>query len=390
MAPYESTEREVRYAPALDGTGLIPLEAPLARNLRLGMTLSGGWDSNPGNLASGVPSGTFMLAPYLGLHFGTPKTQYLFQYHPIVTKFISDNYASQMLNVATARVVGNINERWSWDLDANATHGQDSTRLVAPQQTVAIGDIPGTGSSSASYLPNTGVATHAGGGIRIHYSKSQTEIIEFDALSSFSTYSGLTDSNGVTTTGFSYERALSPTFSAVTYAQSSYYYQPIQCMSLGGGFGVKWQMHERTSLSLSGGPQFNMSCGNQQGLSYSASFNTTTSRKSQIYLTASRQPGSSYLGPGLWQTNASAGYLRKVTNIGTLNFDVAYASSDTLKALSSYRGIYVDCIYSYRLGRGFNASYSYREYAGSWGGSSVNRHVALFSLTWTNTEGSSF
>jgi hypothetical protein len=383
---YENAGREVQYVPAINGMGVIPLEGAVARNLRLGTTLSGGWDSNPGNLVSGVSSGTFIFAPYFGLQGSNSKTQYLFQYNPVVTKFVSDNYATQALNVVSASLLGKISERGSWNLNGNATHGQDSIRLITPQ-TIAVGDILGTGSSSASYLPNTGTATHVGGSIAVRYSKSQTETIEFATLSSFSKYSGLADNNGATTTDLSYTRALSPTFSTIAYLQNSYYYQPIECASLGAGFGINWQMYEHTSLSLSGGPQVSMSCGSQQGLSYSALFSTTTSRKSQIYLTASRQPGTSYLGPSLWQTSASAGYKRKVTNIGTLSFDVAYAGSNTLKALSSYRGIYVDCVYSYRLGRGFNASYSYRGYVGSTGGSSLDRHLALFSLTWTNTEG---
>jgi hypothetical protein len=384
-------EQQVQYAAALDGTGLISLDSSSPSHLLLGATVAGGWDSNPNNLGNGTASGVYTLSPYLGIQANTSKAQYLFQYLPTMMGFSSGSYTKQTMNVASATIMGHASDRWSWDLKAKGSYGQDSTRFLGSQQTVAIGEVPGTGPNSASYLSNAGTVTYVDGGMGISYKKSERDLVEFRIGNAFSHYTGLRESNSIATMNLDYERDMSPTLGVLAYGQNAYYYGALHCESYGGGMGVRWQPGERTSLSLRGGPQLNSSaCGSQQGFAYGVSFNTRLSGTSQIYLLSAREPTASYLGPGLWQESISGGYQQQVKSIGVAGFDVGYVMSDTLTTGSSYHGTYVDCIYSYRLGHGLRASYSYRGYVGDSGGTHIIRNAALFSIAWTPSAGHVF
>jgi hypothetical protein len=377
-------KQQAQYAAALDGTGLISLSSRIPSHFLWGGTVAGGWDSNPDNLGNGVASGIYTLNPYIGLQVSTPKTQYLFQYQSTNTGFTS-NYARQSMNVASARILGDLNERWSLDLKAMGSYGQDAVRFLGSQQTEAVGGVAGIGPGSASYLPNLGTVTYAIESVGASYRKSERDTVKLSISNSFNHYSGLSGSNSVATFNPAYARDLSPTLAALVYGQGSFYYGSLRCKSYGGGLGLKWQASEKTALSISGGPQLNTpECGTQQGFAYNASFSTRLTGKSQFYLLSARQPTTSYLGPGLWQESASGGYQRQVTAIGTIGFDIGYVASKTLTTVNSYHGTYVDFIYGYRLGHGLRASYSYRGYFGDYGGTSFGRNVAMFSVVWTS------
>jgi hypothetical protein len=391
QAANEGKEQQMQYAPALDGTGLISLNSSSPSHLLLGATVAGGWDSNPNSLGNGAASGVYTLSPYLGIRANTPKAQYLFQYLPTMMGFSSSSYTKQTMNLASARIMGNASDRWSWDLKAKGSYGQDSTRFIGSQQTVAVGEVPGTGPNSASYLSNAGTVTYVDGGMGVSYKKSERDTVEFRVDNAFNHYTGLGESNSIATMNLGYDRDLSPTLGVLAYGQNAYYYGALHCESYGGGIGLHWQPGERTSLSFSGGPQLNTSaCGRQQGFAYSISFSTRLSGTSQIYLLSARQPTTSYLGPGLWLGSISGGYQQQVKTIGMVSFDVGYVTSDTLTTVSSYHGIYVDCIYGYRLGHGLRASYSYRGYVGDSGGTHFTRNAALFSIAWTPSAGHVF
>lgn len=377
-------EQQMQYAAALDGTGLISLSSHVPSHIIWGATVAGGWDSNPENLDKSVASGIYTLNPYVGVQISTPKAQYLLQYQSTNTGFTS-NYARQSMNVASARVLSNLNERWSLDLKAMGSYGQDSVRFLGSQQTVAVGGVAGTGPGSASYLPNAGTVTYADESIGAAYRKSERDTIEISVSNSFNHYSGLSESNSIATLNLAYARDLLPTLAVLVYGQGSSYYGSLRCKSYGGGAGLKWQAAEKTAISLSGGPQLNTSeCGTQQGFAYSASFSTQLTGKSQLYLLSARQPTASYLGPGLWQESASGGYQRQVTALGTISFDIGYVASKTLTTVNSYHGTYVDFIYGYHLGHGLRASYSYRGYIGDSGGTRFSRSAAMFSMVWTS------
>src|SRR6185312_10052731 len=257
-------EQQTQYAAALDGSGLISLSNQIPSHFLWGATVAGGWDSNPQNVDKGVASGIYTLNPYVGVQISTPKTQYLFQYQSTNTAFTS-NYARQSMNVASARVLGKLNDRWSLDLKAMGSYGQDSIRFLGSQQTVAVGGVAGTGPDSASYLPNAGTVTYANESIGAAYRKSERDTVELSVSSSFNRYSGLNESNGIATFNVAYARDLLPTLAALVYGQGSIYYGSLRCKSYGTGAGLTWQASENTSVSLSGGPQLNTSeCETQQ------------------------------------------------------------------------------------------------------------------------------
>jgi hypothetical protein len=384
-------DEQMQFAPALDGSGLISMDSTISKRLLVGMTASGGWDSNPDNLGNGVSSGIYTLSPYFGIRSNTASTQFLLQYQPTITGYSSSAYTNQTTHAATIAILGSVNERWKWNLNALGNYGEDATRFLAPQQTVAVGEVPGTGPNSASYLANAGTVTYVTGSAGVQYRKSERDSLEFGIANTFSRYSGLSENNSIATTSLGYDRALSPSVEMRTYGQTYYYYGAINCASFGGGAGIKWRVLDGAFLSLSGGPQLNTTaCGNQQRFSYSAAFSTRLTGKSQIYVLTAREPAISYQGPGLWQTSASTGYQRQILTAGTLKFDVGHVSSDNSTPANSYHGTYVDCVYSVQLDHGLNASYSYRGFVGGTGGTGFSRNVVLFSLAWTPNAGHLF
>src|SRR5664279_5383236 len=121
----EGTEVHSQYAPSLDGSGLIAMDRTMKTRMMLGGSFSTGWDSNPDDLDNGTSSGVFTLSPYLGAQGNTGTTQYLLQYVPTFTKYSSNAYLGQTLQRATAQVLGVLNDRWRWDVDADGSYGQD-------------------------------------------------------------------------------------------------------------------------------------------------------------------------------------------------------------------------------------------------------------------------
>jgi hypothetical protein len=385
------SSQESQYAPALNGTGLISMN-DVGKRLLISTTAGGGWDSNPSNATDGGSSGLYSVSPYIGFRGSSPKTQYIVQYQPTILGYMSKLYTKQTLHRSSASFIGNPSERWKWGVNVSGSYGPNGTRLLASQQTVAVGEVPGTGSGSASYLSNAGNITYIVGSVDLSYRKSEKETLVLSGSNSFSGISGFNQQGSVAGVKLSYIRDLSPVLSFTSYGQVSHFYGDLNCESSGVGGGLRWQPRERTFLSVSGGPQISThACSNQQlGFTYSVAFSSRVSRKSQFYLLSDYLPTVSYLGPGLWQRSASGGYQYQVTRIGVLGADAGYVSSDTLTAVSSYRGTFWGVNYGFRLHHGIAVSYSYRGYVTDTGETSYKRNLAQFSVTWTHNAGQVF
>jgi hypothetical protein len=381
-----------QYAPALDGTGLITMSKTTTWRPLISGIFSGGWDSNPSDSAKGVSSGVYTVSPYLGFQANTASTQYLIQYQPTFTGYTSSLYDHQVLNNGSAILLGTLSDRWKWDAKVLGTYGEDSVRLSAPQQNVAVGEVPGTGASNAAYLPGAGIVTYVYAGGNLHYRKSERDSIEFAATNAYSKYTGITGNNLIATTSLGYGHEVSPNLSVRGYGQSYFYYGTIHCQSFGGGVGVKWHVRDRTFFSVSGGPQLNTSgCEQQQGFAYNVAFSTRLTANSQLYFLAAREPESSYLGPGLWLVTTSGGYQRQMMNKrATLTADAGYATSSTLTVTDSYHAVYFDVAFVHPIAHGMSASYSYRQYWGESSATTINRYVSLFSFIWTPGAGRIF
>jgi hypothetical protein len=380
-----------QYVGALDSTGLISMDHTRATHLLLGSTASIGWDTNPDNLSSSVSTGVYAISPYLGIQSSTPRTQLVIQYQPTITDYSSNSYSNQSIQVASFRVMSSVDQRWSIDAKAYASYGQDSVRFLAPQETVAVGNVPGTGSSSAAYLHDAGVGTNLEAAFGAHYKYSERDTVNVAVDDTFSHFGDLGGANSVATTTINYERGLSPRLALTTYGDGAYFYGTIHCTSLGGGVGIRWQFQENSFLSVSGGPQFDTSaCKSQQGISFTASLGAKLTGRSQVYILAARQPTVSYLGGGLWQTSISAGYQRQVGVRGTVSLDVSHLNSDTLNSNGAYAGTYFDATYGRRLGHGIRTSLAYREYSGTSGSSPISRNALMFSVVWSPDAGHIF
>ena len=383
---------QVQYAPALDGSGLIALDRTRKSRMLLGGSFTTGWDSNQRNEKKGYPSGLLALSPFLGIQGSTGRRQFLLQYAPtFVSNYGSNVSSSQTLNRASAQMAGILSERWQLKFDADASYGQDSLRLLVPPQGVVVGEIPGIGPNAAAYRRDAGKVTAIEGGMEVQYAKSARDLVALQVGDSYTHFSGLGGNNSVATTRLSYDRRLSPTFGLGAYGDIYYDYGSVNCTSLGGGIEAKWMVRERTSLQMGGGPQVNSAaCGNQMGFAFNTAFSTRLSAKSQLYALASRQFGTNYLGPGLWQDNVSAGYQRQVGSAGALGLDLGYSHSAARATAGSYNGVYFEGSFNRQLGHQCFSTVTYRRYSGNTGGGSFSRDVAMFLLSWTPNTGHIF
>lgn len=376
------SSRQPEYAPALDGGGLLPMNTAHHAHLLVGSTTSGGWDSNPDNLARGAAAFLYTISPYVGLQAGTSTTQFLLQYLPTFTFY--NGYSGNAMQMASAKFVGNATPRLTWTATMEGSHGQDSVRLIAPTQSIPVGGVPGTGPPSASYLPNAGTVTAMDGSMALHYNLSERDFLGLDLADSFNSMEALEQRNSVAIASLRFTHGISSKLGIIAYQQTSQYYGDISCTSFGGGIGVQWQPRQNAAISLKGGPQLDApACKSQQGFDYNASFAYKLPGRSQVYLLAGRQPVTDFLGPGLWQDSVSGGYSRQFNRANAVSMDVGFVTSSSLKNVSSYQGTFINSSYTHSLHAGLSIACTYRRYSGESGQTSFTRGLALVSVTWT-------
>ena len=377
------------FAGSLNGSGLFAL-GDEGDGLIASMTAGGGWDSNPSNSSHTVTSSLYSLSPYIAVHGAFPKMQLILQYQPTLIGY-TGSYETQVVHAMSAQGAGKLNERIDWKVNANASYGANSSRFLAPEPSVPIGNVPGTGTSSASFLPSSNQATYILGSIETNYRRSERGTFMLNLWNSFNSVGDFDQSGGVATVRTAYSHETLPTLTLMVFGQMSQYYGGLKCQGFGGGAGLRWQPSENTAMTAEAGPQINTSkCGSQQGYTFSFGYSARLSRNAQLYLMANRLPMVSYLGPGIWQSGASGGMQYQVSRAATARVDFGYASSSSLTTVNSYRGTSFSASYDVLLGRGFALSYSYRGYFTNSGGTGYSRNLALVSLTWRNNAGKLF
>jgi len=370
--------QESQDVQALDGSGVISMSAIRRAHLLVGGTVAGGFDSNPLNLGKGKSSALYSYSPYIGVQASTSRTQFLLQYHPTISRYSS--YSGETMHLATAKLVGNLSPRLNWAVGVTGSHGDDSLRLLGPSQSVTVGG----GSGSGSFLPNAGTVTNVDGGVDIHYDASPRDSIGLHLTNSFNSFPALHQKGSVAGANLNYSHSLKPTLNLLIYEQNSRYYGDLKCTAIGAGAGLRWQPRESTLISVKGGPQIDSpGCKSQQGFSYSTSISRKLPRRSQLFLSADRQPVISYLGSGLWQDDVSGGYERQLQSSNTLTFDVGFVHSNTLVNAAAYHGTFFDASYTRQLHRGLALAWSYRTFTGSSGGTGIDRNMLQFALTFS-------
>jgi hypothetical protein len=387
----KDTDTAPVYVPALDGTGLIGQDEALRGRLLVGANYSGGYDTNPNGLEDAPKSGAFLFSPFVGLQGNSTNLHYVVQYQPTFRHYTSSRYDGGSMHVASADIAGRVSERWNWDALVLGRHGQDSIGLLAPQQSVPVGDVPGTVPAANAFNPNVNTITSIDGRVGLTYLVSERGTLGIKAENAYTDYATLLGNSLIGTVSTSYAHAASPALQWLTYASATRYYGSVHCYAYGGGVGLEWRPEEHTYLHLSGGPQLDSSaCGKQQGFSYQADFSRRVTPRSQIYVASVKEVGSTDLGPGLWQQTASIGYQLDFERRESIAFDFGYYTTTGIQSTNGYSGKYVDGIYNRVLGHGLRAILSYRWYAGDTSESTFTRTTALLSIAWTPTAGHLF
>ena len=379
------------YVSALNGTGLISQDEALRGRFLLGANYSGGYDTNPNGIANAPKSGVFAFSPYLGMQGNSPNLHYVVQYQPTFRRFTSSSYDAGSMHVGSGYIDGRLSERWDWDAQVLGRHGQDSINMLAPQQSVPIGDVPGNPPANNAFNPNLSTITFIDGRAGLNYLVSERDTLGFKAENAYTGYDATIGNSLIGTVSTAYMHEAKPDLQWISYASATRYYGFVHCYAYGAGFGLEWRPEEHTYLHLSGGPQLDSSaCGKQQGFAYNAAFSRRITPRSQFYAIAARQVGSTNLGPGLWQQTAGIGYQHDFERRESLAFDFGYINTTGIQNTESNSGKYVDGIYNRVLGHGLRAILSYRWYTGDNSGSNFTRNTALLSIAWTPTAGHLF
>jgi hypothetical protein len=379
------------YVSALDGTGLISQNEAQRGRFLIGANFSGGYDTNPTGLENAPKSGEFLLSPFVGLQGNSANLHYVVQYLPTFSRFTSSSYDAGSMHLGSGNIAGRLNERWNWYGEVLGRHGLQSISQSGPQQSVPIGDVPGTAPAGNAFNPNLNTITSVDGRAGLSYLLSERSTLGFVAENSYTNYNTLIGNSliGIASTGYTY--AATPALQWITYASATRYYGFVHCYAFGGEVGLEWKPEEHTFLHLSGGPQVDSSaCGKQQSFSYRAAFSRRVTPRSQIYMTSAREVGSTDLEPGLWQQTDSIGYQYDFESRESIAFDFGYVSATGNQNTDEYSEKYVDGIYTHILGHGLRAILSYRWYAGDTSQFNFTRTSALLSIAWTPTAGHLF
>jgi hypothetical protein len=327
----------------------------------------------------------------LGLQGNSPNLHYVVQYLPTFSRFTSSSYDPGSMHLGSADIAGSLNERWNWDSQVLGRYGQASISQSAPQQSVPIGDVPGTAPAGNAFNPNVNTITSVDGRAGLSYLLSERSTLGFMAENSYTDYHTLTGNSLIGTASTGYTYAATPTLQWITYASATRYYGFVHCYAFGGEAGLEWKPEDHTYLHLSGGPQLDsQACGKQQSFSYRAAFSRRVTPRSQIYVTSAREVGSTDLQPGLWQETDSIGYQYDFESRESIAFDFGYVSATSIQNTDDYSGKYVDGIYTHILGHGLRAIFSYRWYAGDTSQFNFTRTTALLSIAWAPTAGHLF
>jgi hypothetical protein len=387
----KDTNGEPVYVPALDGTGLISQDEALRGRLLIGANYSGGYDTNPNGLENAPKSGVFLFSPFVGMQGNSANLHYVVQYQPTFRRFTSSSYNAGSMQVGSGNIAGRLNERWNWDAQVLGRHGQDSINMLAPQQSVPIGDVPGTGPAENAFNPNLNTITSVDGRAGLAYLVSERGTLGFKAENAYTGYNTPIGDSLIGTVSTAYMHAATPALQWISYASATRYYGFVHCYAFGGGFGLEWRPKEHTYLHLSGGPQLDSSaCGKQQGFAYDAAYSHRITPRSQVYVISARDVGSTNLGPGLWQQTAGIGYQHDFERRESIAFDFGYINTTGIHSTDGYSGKYVDGVYNRVLGHGLRAILSYRWYTGDTFQSNFTRTTALLSIAWTPTAGHLF
>ena len=381
QAESDLPSEQAQYVPALNGAGLFSLEKIHSFRILSGGAVTTGLDTNPTNSTDAKASGIYSFLPYIGIAAGNERTQFLLQYQPIITQYTA--YAGNSIQQVSASFTNHFSPRWSWKIAMNGLHGNDSVRPLA-SNTVVVGDVPGSGSSAASYLLNAGIVTDINGDFELLYDVAPRDAFKVQIVNSFNSYPQSHQNSGVVTETVNYTHLVRPTLGVAVYQQTSEYYLDFHCTTIGGGLGITWQPRSQTEVSVQGGPQFNSpGCEAQQGFAYHAYLSSNITGQSQFYVRGDRQPVSGFLGPGLWQNDFSGGYQRKLSIRNIVGADLGYVQSSTLANTGPYKGFVAETSYTRQITGLFSLSCRYQNFMSRQGTTPFTRNILSFSIAVT-------
>ena len=198
----------------------------------------------PSNATGGGSSGFYSVSPYIGFRGASPKTQY----YRAVSADHAGIYVQSLRETNPASHIGvrslaTPSERWKWGVNViGQLWAKWDTASFTSQQTVVVGEVPGTGSGSASYLSNAGNITYIVGSVDLSYRKSAKDTLVVSGSNSFSRISGYNQQGSVA----GVKTQLYPGSFAVVELSSvmlriPHFYGDLNCDSSGVGAGMRWQ-----------------------------------------------------------------------------------------------------------------------------------------------------
>lgn len=353
--------------PELSGTGII-----------FGAGISEGYGHVSTNAPGDLSGSISVVQPYVGFYKAGHRHKVLLDYSPTIDLFNQSSWDGSVLQRAAIQGFDDLSEKWRWIFSAYSTYGTEYLRELSA---AGMGDYPGW--LTFSLPTDTRLVATASTGLQYRRRPLQQLSVNFG-----NTY-------GYIRHGAHYEtgtaRAQITNFFGhqsnwYLYGQSHNYSNQPGCTLVGGGAGLEWNISANTSFFLEGGPEHgNASCLVHLTGNYGGYFAQRFSRRTIVYISASRDLVDPYLFRGKWTDLFSTKLQQQTSRNTTLAAGAGYVlSSVPGVTVSKYRGFIGFSEFRWRLSDSLSLVGSYRYFKREIGDPSrSDRHSWVFlSLVW--------
>ncbi len=283
-----------RYLMLLNSDQMITMNEQARHRLLYGVSLTQGYDD--GILTLTQPNGTnyTLFNPLAGFIGHKPKSEYAFQYSPIVGYFAQSAIGTHAFHQADFHARGEINRRWGWNFQAAGRYGVLVTTLLSPFRFSPVGNIAAVDPNSV-ILDTFGNRLDSDAGIGLSWHKSARTVLGFAGTYSYSNFFGTSKpgtKNHFNRSAFNghVDHVVSRKVTVRGGINTSHIFGGrLPCTYYGAEAGMSVHPNERVDLTFGGGPQFgDRSCTSNRFFALHGSAGIHLTRAWSAYLTADR------------------------------------------------------------------------------------------------------
>lgn len=288
------------------------------------------------------------------------------------------------LNRFAARATGEVNQRWTWQVNATNTFGTDALRLFAPLDYRMIGQSEAPAADTVAYGLHAGNYLNQEEGIKLRYADSERSHWDFLAGDTYRHYSDDGFSVSTVRTRAEYLHALTRQTAVGAFGEADHQTNLLDCSLGGGGVRLLTDWHQRASLNLSAGIYgAGASCGKQIQFQGDAAFYVSLNPGSDFYVSANRGLGDGAVERAVFLDTVSAGLRHTFGQQITTRLSGTALYGVDPRANHSLHGSFVEGSIRYPLPGGFSQETAIRHYAVSGVDAPPNRTIAVVTVWWS-------